>query len=137
MDFDDTPDEASFRREARSWLESHAPVKGGPDDFSIGFLEGTMSPGEFLGRAKAWQRLLVDEGWAGITWPEAYGGRGGTAMESVIWAQEASQFGVAVNTFAVGIAMAGPTILRHGNAEQKARYLRPMLRGDEVWCQLF
>ena len=137
MDFDDTPDEASFRDTARTWLEAHAPVKGGPDDFSIGFLEGTMSPREFLERAKAWQRLLVDEGWAGITWPGAYGGRGGTAMESVIWAQEASQFGVAVNTFAVGIAMAGPTILRHGNAEQKARYLRPMLRGDEVWCQLF
>ncbi|CAN5602801.1 acyl-CoA dehydrogenase family protein [soil metagenome] len=137
MDFDDTPEEASFRTEARAWLEAHAPAKGSPDDFSTGFLEGTISPEVFMERTKAWQRLLVDEGWAGITWPKAHGGRGGRPMESVIWGQEANQFGVAVNTFAVGIGMAGPTILRHGTDEQKARYLRPMLRGDEVWCQLF
>ena len=137
MDFDDTPEEAAFRAEASSWLVAHAPPKGSPDDFSTGFLEGTMDPDEFMERAKAWQRLLVDEGWAGITWPKAYGGRGAGSMDSVIWAQEANKFGVAVNTFAVGIGMAGPTILRHGTDEQKARYLRPVLRGDEVWCQLF
>jgi alkylation response protein AidB-like acyl-CoA dehydrogenase len=137
VDFDDTPDETSFRTEARAWLTANAPAKGGPDDFSTGFLEGTMGPDEFMARAKAWQRLLVDEGWAGITWPVAYGGRGGTAMHSVIWGQEAGRFGVAVNTFAVGIGMAGPTVLRHGTDDQKARFLRPMLRGDEVWCQLF
>ena len=137
MDFDDSSEEAAFRAEARTWLRANAPVKGSAEDFSTGFLEATISPEEFLRRTKAWQRTLVDAGWAGITWPTAYGGRGGTAMQSVIWGQESGQYGVAVNTFAVGIAMAGPTILRHGTDEQKARYLRPMLRGDEVWCQLF
>ncbi len=137
MDFDDTQEEAAFRAEASAWLVAHAPAKGSPEDFSTGFLEGTMDPDEFMERAKAWQRLLVDKGWAGITWPKAYGGRGAGSMDSVIWAQEANKFGVAVNTFAVGIGMAGPTILRHGTDEQKARYLRPVLRGDEVWCQLF
>ena len=137
MDFDDTPEEAAFRVEVRAWLEAHAPVKGGPEDFSTGFLENTMDPAEFNRRVKSWQELLVDEGWAGITWPAAYGGRGGTAMQNVIWGQEAGQFGVTVNNYAVGIGMAGPTILRHGTDEQKQRYLRPMLRGDEVWCQLF
>lgn len=137
MDFDDTPDEAAFRAEARAWLEANAPVKGGPDDWSTGFLERTMSPDEFTRRAKAWQRLLVDEGWAGITWPTAHGGRGGTAIQSTIWNQEVAAFGVSSNTFAVGIGMAGPTILRHGSAAQQERFLRPMLRSDEVWCQLF
>jgi len=137
VDFDDTPDEAAFRTDARAWLAAHAPLKGSDLDFSTGFLENTMSPDEFMNRAKAWQRLLVDEGWAGITWPKAYGGRGGTAIQSVIFNQEASQYGVAVNTFAVGIGMAGPTILRHGTEAQKERFLRPMLRGDETWCQLF
>ena len=137
MDFDDTPDEAAFRTEARAWLAAHAPTKGSADDFSTGFLEGSMSAEEFQARAKAWQRLLVGEGWAGITWPKAYGGRGGTAMQSVIWGQEAGEYGVAVNTFAVGIGMAGPTILRHGDDAQKERFLLPMLRGDEIWCQLF
>jgi acyl-CoA dehydrogenase len=137
VDFDDTPAEARFRAEARTFLEQHAPVKGGPDDFSNGYLEGTMSPEEFAARAKAWQHLLVEHGWAGITWPTSHGGRGGTAMESVIFTQEAGRFGVTVNSFAVGIGMAGPTILRHGTEAQKERFLRPMLRGDEVWCQLF
>ena len=137
MDFDDTPDEAAFRSEVRTWLLEHAPAKGGPDDFSTGFLENTMSEEEFHRRVKAWQELLVDHGWAGITWPKEFGGRGGTSMQNAIWGQEASQFGVTVNNYAVGIGMAGPTILRHGTDEQKKRYLLPMLRGDEVWCQLF
>ena len=137
MDFDDTPEEAAFRSDARSWLTAHAPAKGSEEDFSRGFVEGTIDADEFMRRTKAWQRTLVDAGWAGITWPVEYGGGGGTPMQSVIWGQEASQFGVAVNTFAVGIGMAGPTILRHGTPDQKARFLRPMLRGDEVWCQLF
>lgn len=137
MDFDDTPEDAAFRKEAQAWLAEHAPAKGSPEDFSTGFLEGTIDPNEFMARTKAWQRTLVDHRWAGITWPSEYGGRGGRPMESVIWGHEAGQYGVAVNTFAVGIGMAGPTILRHGTPEQKARYLRPMLRGDEVWCQLF
>ena len=137
MDFDDTPEEAAFRSEVRAWLVTHAPAKGGPDDFSTGFLEKTMDEGEFHRRVKQWQELLVEHGWAGITWPKEFGGRGGTAMQNTIWGQEAGQFGVTVNNYAVGIGMAGPTILRHGTDEQKKRYLLPMLRGDEIWCQLF
>ena len=137
MDFDDTPEEAAFRTEARTWLEEHAPGKGSPDDFSTGYLERTMDPAVFMARARSWQQLLVDEGWAGITWPKDHGGRGGTSMQSVIWGQEANNFGVSLNSFAVGIGMAGPTILRHGTDAQKQRFLRPMLRGEEIWCQLF
>ena len=137
MDFDDTPAEAAFRADARVWLAAHAPAKGSPDDFSTGAMEGTTSTEEWTRRSKEWQALLVDEGWAGITWPTEYGGRGGTAIQSVIWGQEAGQYGVAVNSFAVGIGMAGPTLMRHGTDAQKQRFLRPMLRGDEVWCQLF
>ena len=79
----------------------------------------------------------MEDRWAGITWPADYGGRGGTPIQSVIFAQETARFGVAVNSFAVGIGMAGPTILRHGTDGQKRRFLPPMLRADEVWCQLF
>jgi alkylation response protein AidB-like acyl-CoA dehydrogenase len=137
VDFDDTPEEAAFRAEARAWLDTHAPRKGSTGDFSSGFLESTMSDEEFHGRVKAWQELLVEHNWAGITWPAKYGGRGGTAMQSSIWSQEAGAYGVTVNNYPVGIGMAGPTIMRHGTSEQKERFLRPMLRGDEVWCQLF
>jgi len=137
MDFDDTPEEAAFRAEARTWLEAHAPKKGSPEDFSTGYLEATMTPEEFSRRVKNWLALLVDHGWAAITWPKKYGGRGGTAIQSTIWTQEAGQYGVTVNPFPVGIAMTGPTLMRHGTPEQKERYLLPMLRGEEIWCQLF
>ncbi|MGI8936707.1 MAG: acyl-CoA dehydrogenase family protein [Iamia sp.] len=137
MDFDDTAEEAAFRAEARAWLEAHAPAKGSPEDFSQGFLEGTADVAQHVARAQEWQRLLFDEGWAGITWPEAFGGRGAGAVESLIWNQEMARYGVTVGPFAVGIGMAGPTILRHGTEAQKERFLIPMLKGEELWCQLF
>ena len=137
MDFDDTPAEAAFRAEARAWLDAHAPAKGGPDDFSEGYLAGDVDPHAHVERAKEWQRLLFDHGWAGITWPTEYGGRGLSAVESMIWNQEMGRYGVTVGPFAVGIGMAGPTILRHGTDAQRKRFLRPMLRGEEMWCQLF
>ncbi len=137
MDFDDTPAETAFRREARAWLEAHAPAKGGPDDFSTGFLEGTMAEPDHIRLSKAWQRVLFDHGWAGITWPRRFGGRGGTSMQAAIFAHEQARFGVSVGAFAVGIGMAGPTIMKHGTDAQRERFLPAMLRGDEVWCQLF
>ncbi len=137
MDFDDTPEEAAFRAEARAWLVAHAPAKGGPEDFSTGYLEGTMAEADHLRLSKGWQRTLFDHGWAGITWPRRFGGRGGTAMQAAIFAQEQNRFGVSTGAFAVGIGMAGPTIMKHGTDAQRARYLTAMLRGDEVWCQLF
>ncbi len=137
MDFDDTPEEATFRAEARAWLEAHAPAKGSAEDFTTGFVEGALDDHLHQELSRRWQRTLFDHGWAGITWPTAYGGRGGTAMQAAIFNQEMGRYGVSVGAFAVGIGMAGPTILKHGTPEQRERYLRPMLRGDEIWCQLF
>jgi alkylation response protein AidB-like acyl-CoA dehydrogenase len=92
---------------------------------------------EWVQRCKDWQRALYDGGWAGITWPKEYGGRGGTSLEQSIFAQEQARFGVSIGVFAVGIGMVGPTLIAHGTEAQKSRYLDPLLRGDEVWCQLF
>jgi len=88
-------------------------------------------------RCQEWQRKLYDAGWAGISWPEAHGGRGGTVGEARIFAREQAHFEVDTGVFAVGIAMVGPTLMTHGTPAQQERYLRPLLRGDEVWCQLF
>jgi alkylation response protein AidB-like acyl-CoA dehydrogenase len=86
---------------------------------------------------KEWQRVLYDNGWAGIAWPTQYGGRGETARHQGIFNQEQARFDVHAGIFSVGIGMTGPTLIAHGTEEQKQRYLRQMLRGDEVWCQLF
>ena len=80
---------------------------------------------------------LFEGGWAGITGPKEYGGRGLKPIHQVIFNQEQSRYGVSNGAFMISIGMAGPTILAHGTEEQKQRFLVPMLRGDELWCQLF
>ena len=136
MEFQDTPEEAAFRAEARAFLEAHAPAKGSAEDFYNGYSDGTPET-EMNRRCKEWQATLAEHGWAGITWPKEYGGRGGTGLQASIFAEEQSHFGVTTSTFAVGIGMAGPTIIAHGSDEQKARYLTPLLSADEIWCQGF
>jgi alkylation response protein AidB-like acyl-CoA dehydrogenase len=138
MDFEDTPEEAAFRAEARAFLETHARPKG-PDTVTAYGSPDANSPEEaaHVREAQAWQATLYDGGWAGITWPKESGGRGGTAIQSIIFSQEQSRFDVPTGVFAQGIGMAGPTLIQHGTHEQQERFLAPMLRGDEIWCQLF
>ena len=83
MDFDDTPEEAAFRAEARAWLEANAIPKGHPDDFSAGMWSSAYSEDTLVKRTREWQGRLYDGGWAGITWPKEVGGRGGRPIESV------------------------------------------------------
>lgn len=139
MDFDDTPAEAAFRKEARAFLEAHATLKTGTDDdWSRGAVASDpAAAAAYRERCRAWQRTLFDGGWAGITWPKAYGGRGGTPAESIIFNQEASQFDVTSGFVGAAMQLVGPPILRFGTEEQRARYLPPLLRADELWCQLF
>ena len=137
MDFDDTPSEAAFRAEARAWLDANAIPKGHPDDFSAGMWTTAYSEDIYVKRCREWQGVLAQGGWAGLTWPADVGGRGGRPIESVIFNQEQARYGVSNGVFAIAIGMVGPTLLAHGTDEQKHRYLPAMLRGDEVWCQLF
>jgi alkylation response protein AidB-like acyl-CoA dehydrogenase len=140
MDFEETEEERAFRAEVRAWLETKANrrVVGGPSDHS--YVPGEKSAEDDLkhtAACKEWQQTLYDGGWAGLTWPVDAGGRGGKGWQQRIFNEEQAKFDVAVGAFAVGIGMAGPTIIAWGTDEQKARFLPPMLRGDEIWCQLF
>ncbi|MEE8580143.1 MAG: acyl-CoA dehydrogenase family protein [Myxococcota bacterium] len=135
MDFNDTPEEASFRAEARAWLEKNAERKG-PDD-RPGDLLGERNTGETIKRAKVWQKKKAEAGWACLTWPKEYGGRGATSIQSVIWNQEESKFRTPPAIFLIGTGMCGPTIMTHGTDAQKKRWIPKLLSGEEVWCQLF
>jgi alkylation response protein AidB-like acyl-CoA dehydrogenase len=139
MDFEDSPDEAALRAEVRSFLRAHAQPKTGTDaDWSRGaVLDDPAGRADYLERCRAWQRTLFERGWAGITWPKEYGGRGGTVTESILFNQEASQFDVTSGFIGAAQQLVGPPILRFGTDEQKQRYIPPLLRGDELWCQLF
>ncbi|MCU1392840.1 MAG: acyl-CoA dehydrogenase [Ilumatobacteraceae bacterium] len=137
MDFDDTPEEAAFRREANDWLSAHAKPKRDEAELSGMSAITPEAEREHVRESKAWQHVLYDNGWAGITWPKEFGGRGGTSMQSMIFAQEQAKFDVPSSVFSQAIGMAGPTLIQHGTTAQQERFLPAMLCGDEVWCQLF
>ena len=143
MDFDDNPEEAAFRAEARAWLEANAPR-----ELYQGLLAAaaqttsSVHPPETPGFdpvaiSQQWQARKAHEGWACIHWPVEYGGRGATAMQRVIWQQEEGTYAQLSNLFVVGHGMAGPTLIAHGTQAQKERFLEPIVTGKEVWCQLF
>ncbi|WP_299322386.1 acyl-CoA dehydrogenase family protein [Parasphingopyxis sp.] len=128
MDFNDTPEEAEFRAEARAFLEQHLDKKE----------PGRPSRDEsYMKRAKEWQNIKAENRFAQITWPEAMGGRGGTPMQQVIWNQEEAQFDAPTAPFAIGLGMCVPTVIAFGADEHKERYVKKALHGEEIWCQLF
>ncbi|MDQ1475766.1 MAG: hypothetical protein QOE62_995 [Actinomycetota bacterium] len=120
----------AFRAEVRAWLAEHVPLWRGRCGDAV-------SDREDFDSGRAWQRELFDGGWAGITWPVEYGGRGGSAAQAAIFAEEQSRYAVSAGFVASTIGMVGPVLLRYGNDAQRERYLRPLLRADEAWCQLF
>ena len=129
MDFDDTPQEATYREHVRRYIEEHRDVLGSYDDRRR--REGDTGP------ARAAQACLYDGGYVGVTWPKDAGGQGGTPIQQAIVDQELSRAGVPMLVGIIGIGMCGPTVIWHGSQEQKERYLSRLLRGDDVWCQLF
>jgi alkylation response protein AidB-like acyl-CoA dehydrogenase len=94
-------------------------------------------PDTGLAGQKAFQAKLYDAGFAGITWPREYGGQGLTNAEQIAFSAESRGYVLPVGAFVIGLGMPGPTILELGTDEQKRRYLPKMLRGEEIWCQLF
>jgi alkylation response protein AidB-like acyl-CoA dehydrogenase len=136
MDFDDTPEEATFRAEARAWLDANAKPKVDTEQ-RISVVGGYRDDPASIAEAKRWQATLADAGWAAIHWPQAHGGRDATALESTVLFEELAGYDVPDTLFSIGIAMIGPTIIAHGTDAQKERYLPPMRRGEEIWCQLW
>ena len=134
MDFDDTAEEAEFRAGARAFLEQNAQRR--EPGSGLVYRAGNESP-EFRQRAKEWQDNKADAGYAGITWPKEWGGRGGTAIEQVIYDQEEAKYVVPRGLFDIGLGMCIPTLCTWGTQAHRDRYARKALRGEEIWCQLF
>ncbi|MFD9427650.1 MULTISPECIES: acyl-CoA dehydrogenase [unclassified Streptomyces] len=130
MDLTYTEEEEEFRARLRKWLASvlpGLPAKPPPDDWPARRAYDT-----------AWQRMLHDAGYAGLHWPLDAGGRGATPTQHLIYLEETERAGAPyVGANFVGLLHAGPTIAAEGTAGQRARWLPPVLRGDEIWCQGF
>ena len=137
MNFDDTPDEARFRAEARAWLDANAPQHLRADLALAGYGQPPLRSGDVLAESKAWQKKKRDAGWACLHWPVEFGGRGATPIERVIWQQEEGVFAKLAGIFLIGQGMIGPTLMAYAAAPHQQRYLPPLASGEEVWCQLF
>ena len=139
MDPYDSPAEAAFRSDARSFLEANAaPLPELTVAPSSIIAERTPDEEvERLADAMNWQRLKFENGWAGISWPQAYGGRGGSLIEDLIFRQAEARFDVPHDSLIVGLGWCGPAVMAHATEAQRLRFLPPLLAGDEVWCQLF
>lgn len=128
-----TPEEERFRDEVRAWLAANLPK----DREKIENAEGENTD-EWMAFLKGWQRKLYDAGWAGISWPKEYGGRGATINEQLIFTEEMARAKAPnLMNVSIGIELVGPAIIHHGTEEQKRRYLPKILSAEEIWSQGF
>ncbi|MBF8189146.1 acyl-CoA dehydrogenase family protein [Nonomuraea sp. K274] len=115
---------ADYRRAARAWLRANAQSDDHPE-------------ADAITRAKDFMARLHDAGYSGITWPERWGGQGLTQAEERAFAEEARHYTLPTYVFSIGLGMTGPTLVDRGTDAQRERFVRPLLRGEEIWCQLF
>jgi alkylation response protein AidB-like acyl-CoA dehydrogenase len=131
MDFHDSPEDAAFRSEVRSWLA---------DNLVGDFAEaaGVGGPGnEHEGHdvRLAWEHVLGKAGWTCVGWPTEWGGRGASIMQQVIWNEEYVRANAPARISVFGEGLLGPTLIAYGTEAQKARFLEPIRLGHELWCQ--
>ena len=129
MDLNMSAEEQQFRDELRGWLKANVPA-----DWSAKREDPLETRFEYL---RTWQRKLFDAGWAGISWPKEYGGRGASLMQQVIFWQEMALADAPPMANALGLGLIGPTIIGFGTHAQKQRYLSKILSAEEIWCQGF
>ena len=126
MDLTLTPEQEAFRDEFRGWLEANDPGPPPEGDDSAKF--------EF---ERQWQKRLHSDGWAGVSWPKEYGGRGAGLIEQAIYSTEMARARAPRPANVLGLVMGGPVVMAHGTNEQKERWLEPILSAEEIWCQGF
>jgi len=125
---------AEFRDRVRRWLAENAERRQAVEKAE------NEQDGETLHAlevAKRFQAKLFDAGLAGLSWPKVYGGQGLTMEHQRVFNEEAAGYVIPTSPFIIGLGMCAPTLLEYGTEEQRLRHVPKMLRGDEVWCQLF
>jgi len=118
-------DAGQFRAEVRDWLRAHVPAEPLPSvDTAAGFAAH-----------RAWERELAEARLSVVTWPPAYGGRGASLLDWLVFEEEYYAAAAPVRVGQNGLFLLAPTLFAHGTAEQRDRVLPPMARADQVWAQ--
>jgi alkylation response protein AidB-like acyl-CoA dehydrogenase len=128
MDLGLTEGEKKFRDELRAWLKANMPAK---------MVKTSASAEAYYDYLKNWQRTLYEGGWAGVSWPKEYGGRGASFIEQAVFQEEMALVDAPERMGTIGQGLVGPTIIAMGSEAQKKRYLAKILSGAEIWCQGF
>ena len=129
MNLRDSPEETAFREELRAFFAERLPDglrdhRGGEARYDSDAI-------------RDWSRTLQEAGYAGLTWPVAYGGGGRRPSFQAIYFEEEAQAGAPGHIGVIGLGMAGPTIIAYGTDAQKTRHLTSILSAEEIWCQGF
>lgn len=118
-----------FRTELRAWLATNltddvvaAERRRDPDDATFETL-------------REWNRTMADAGWAAVSWPREYGGRGATLLEQLVYAEETTRARVPLPLNVIGMNNIAPAIMQYGTESQKRTLLPRMMRADDIWCQ--
>jgi alkylation response protein AidB-like acyl-CoA dehydrogenase len=132
MDFGFSERELAFAEEARAWLEANTPAAWRRDH-----CWSRSDDPLWFEIARPWQRKLYEGGWAAIAWPREHGGRGATVIERWLFEEALDRVGAPRPAAGAYVDLIGPAILSHGTDEQRRRFLRPLLSGEDLWCQGF
>jgi alkylation response protein AidB-like acyl-CoA dehydrogenase len=119
----------AFRRSLAEWLEAHVTSE------VVAAGRAGIDEGDNLEILRRWNRVLHDGGWAAPAWPVRFGGLGADVDHQLAYLEEMARVQAPGPVNVIGVANIAPAIMEYGTAEQTARYLTPMLRGDEIWCQ--
>jgi alkylation response protein AidB-like acyl-CoA dehydrogenase len=129
VDFTYSPEAVRFRGEFRAWLDASLTDKVIRSGGNQGRDDGAF---EVL---RDWNAQMADAGWAAVSWPEQYGGRGATVLEQLVFAEETTRARVPLPLNIIGINNIAPAIMQFGTEAQCERLLPRMLRADDIWCQ--
>jgi len=126
-----SPEDEAFRREVAQWLAAQL-------DGPFAAVRGRGGPGDetaCIEERIAWERHLGAHQWIGLGWPREAGGRGASLAQQVVFHEEYARAGGPGRIGHIGETLLGPTLIAFGSDTQKRRFLPPILRGEELWCQ--
>jgi alkylation response protein AidB-like acyl-CoA dehydrogenase len=132
MDFTFSAEDEAFRQEVRSWLAEHLV-----GEFAALGTGSDLGSGAELDVRRAWERELAGGGWVGMGWPKEYGGRDLPLTQQMIFSEEYARAGGPQRCGFFGEQLLAPTLMMFGTEEQKQRFLPPIRRAEELWCQGF
>ncbi len=129
MDFSYPTEVEQFRSELREWLSSNLTNE---------LVAARRSPGrddETFELLRAWNRTIADAGWAAVSWPREYGGRGAGVLEQLVYSEEITRARAPLPLNVIGMNNIAPAIMQYGSEAQKTTLLPRMMRADDIWCQ--